>query len=102
MKIKAKIMAISETSQGLRKNGVAWRRREVVLAFGEQFEEKVVVSVWDDLLDIVEKYNTLERPVLEVELGFYLRDSQNFSGRKWNEISCKQIDYPKPAEVESF
>lgn len=100
MIIKAKIIGVSEVHTGVSARGNQWKSCDFVFAFGEGGENKIVGQAWGDNVDVVSQYDLKERREVVIDLGFYVKESYRFDGRKFNEVVIRSVKYPEDIEAE--
>lgn len=100
MIVKAKIFGVSEVHSGVSARGNEWRSCDFVFSFGENNEEKLVGQAWGDNVDVVSQYDIKERREVVIDLGFYVKESFKFDGRKFNEVVIRSVRYPEDIEAE--
>lgn len=92
MKVVGKLIAASPVQEGVSRMGNPYKRCDVILAFGENFEDKISATVLNENVEALKDYDFTQQRELYADVQFVVRDSYNYSGRKFNEMLLKSIE----------
>lgn len=99
MIVKATILSVSKIVSGVSSRGNEWKRCDFVFAFGEN---RLVGQAWNDDVERVSRYDLNAKREVLIDLGFGIRDSYGFDGRKFNEIIVRSVKYPEELTTEQL
>lgn len=88
MKLKAKIVSVSQELSGLRKDGSKWSSCNAIL---QVEEDLIVVRAWDEQSDFCQTYDRATKPDVEVDVKFGIGTSVNYGDRKFQEATLRSI-----------